>query len=225
MNNYITGAGYTSCIIPLSLPARVYNLFVPSHLSPTALHPDSATQQEDLSAGPLDQHGQAEGANWVILQYGLQKNAGPPLLGRTFEESKLEIPFLHSSTLGEATVSYKHTLLFDSRMMAMSSQYIAGLRSFAISSSLGSARELNQGIGVRRVLYEVEKWLKVEVVGGPFPRQSSQGTFSRLGPWTENQLRSVTSSWWVGQSQTKVLTRVSHFIFSAVDFAHLKICF
>lgn len=156
---------YSPSIFPVPVSTSVFVLFSP------------------LAHAGLDT---ITGKHHLIFQWGQQSNAGPPLLRSSFFEAKLEVPLPSSS------LTYKHTLFFDSQLMTFSSRWITGLRSIFISPSTSNTA----------LLYEIPDWIRIHQI----PSSSSAADNE---VWSIERIRAVTSSWWYGQSTGKTLTRVS----------------
>jgi hypothetical protein len=168
----ITGS-YESILVPFVLPPHIYRLFLPKNL--------------------ID-----NGNGSAIFQFGLQSNAGPPIFKSSFQEYKLELPFLSRSE-GEERISFKHTLFFDNRLMAFSSRHITGLRSITVDTgaALTEAR-----VNPSPINFSIPNYIKIEET-----QLSSSGV--PIEGWNEEKLRSATNSWWQGERTGTTLARVS----------------
>lgn len=116
------------------------------------------------------------------------------------QEAKLEIPFLRSTTPTPSSstpspLTYKHTLLFSSSLMALSSSNLTGLRSHKTEFTTE---------GENGETYEARGYLSL------FADDESEGG-GGAGPaeWDEELVRACAGGWWVGERTGGVATRVS----------------
>ncbi|GAA6058549.1 hypothetical protein JCM10212_006988 [Sporobolomyces blumeae] len=196
---YITGR-YDVEIVPLSLPTPLVTYLLPSLWSETSLpvflSPDGVNEATgNLVPDP------GQGRQWVVVQAGQQISTGVGFgPGRkTFYEAKLEIPFLrHPSAKSSSPATpftYKHTILFSSRMMALSSQHLSGLTSHRVAFDVDDAT------------YQAEGYLSVRDEsrrreGGDAPPDE---TTTR--GWGEDLVGSCFEGWFVGEQTGDGATR------------------
>ncbi|KAI5480016.1 hypothetical protein MNV49_001981 [Pseudohyphozyma bogoriensis] len=186
ISSLVTGQ-YDFLALPILLPTPLISALLSStpYSSATPSPPPSLPASET-----------PEGFSWVVLEAGKQIGMGVPGSRSDFFEAKLEIPLTTNDSTPKHFV-YKHTLLFSSRSMALSSSYITGLRShrtgFTVTESSGNSK------GV----YEATGWLRSEDRG-----------VGEVGGWTEEVMRTVLGGWWVGEKTGGTATR---FIFTAVS--------
>ncbi|GAA5950437.1 hypothetical protein JCM3765_004547 [Sporobolomyces pararoseus] len=185
---YITGRYDVTCV-PISLPSALVTILLPSLWSDGA--PIFLTDQELRDAGLERVPDPGQGKRWAMIQVGEQIGTGVGFgPGRkTFYEAKLEIPFLRHPNAQSATpVTYKHTLLFSSHMMAFSSQNISGLNSSKV------------GFQVDEKTYQVEGYFSVKQAG-------SEAGKSESTIWDEATIKKCFESWFVGENTGQGATR------------------
>ncbi|GAA5922593.1 uncharacterized protein JCM15063_003356 [Sporobolomyces koalae] len=187
---FITGQ-YDATVIPIALPTAVVTILLP------ALWGDGGSvflSKEELKAAgyePVPDPG--TGKQWAIVQVGKQISAGVGFgPGRkTFYEAKLEVPFLRHPHARTATpFTYKHTLLFSSHMMALSSQHISGLASSCVNFQVDDET------------YQVEGSFSVKQSG---PTEDLAARSDET--WSSEAIKRCFEGWFVGENTGQCATR------------------
>jgi len=107
-------------------------------------------------------------------------------------EAKLEIPFLrHPHARSSAPFTYKHTLLFSSHTMALSSQNISGLNSSKVNFKVDD------------ITYQAEGHLSCKEA------EESEEVSPKAAEWTEEVIKKCFESWFVGEQTGEGATKVS----------------
>jgi hypothetical protein len=108
------------------------------------------------------------------------------------QEAKLEIPFLRHPAAALASntpVAFKHTLIFSTLLMSLSSKAFPGLRTAKAAFVAGAqAGDLN-----------VINWVKVE---------QDEGDLDGSG-WSEDDILAEAKGWWAGHHTGATACRVS----------------
>ncbi|GAA5972368.1 hypothetical protein JCM11641_002428 [Rhodosporidiobolus odoratus] len=180
---HITGR-YDFTLASIALPEVVVRALLPQEW---ASQPDLFLTSEDLRFPLPDIE---DGMSWVCVEAGKQIEtgmAGVPGGKRTFFEAKLEIPFLRHPNRAAAPFTFKHTMLFSSRMMAFSSANITGLRSHRVAITQSTSE------------YEATGFLGLV--------EEAAAAVSDNVKWAEELARKVLEGWWVGENTGDVATR------------------
>lgn len=122
--------------------------------------------------------------NFQVSQQGAHTSTSPHILIPPLppQEAKLEIPFLkhpESSATSSTLVTYKHTLLFSSTMMSVSSKAWPGLHTAKVAFVEGA----------KPGDWDVKDWMKIEQVNG-----GVQGD-----GWSEDEIVAEATGWWAGE--------------------------
>ncbi|GAA6004347.1 hypothetical protein JCM10207_000679 [Rhodosporidiobolus poonsookiae] len=179
---HITGR-YSLTFLPVALPEVYIRTLLPTDW---AERDDLFLTIEELGADVPDA---GEGRRWVCIEAGEQIDTGVgglPGGKRTFFEAKLEVPFLRHPNRSATPLTFKHTMLFSSRMMALSSQHLTGLRSHRVAFDRSET------------LYDVAGFLSIQEDGDA--PTAGEG-------WSEQAARRVLTCWWVGENTGGAATK------------------
>ncbi|GAA6015183.1 hypothetical protein JCM11491_000496 [Sporobolomyces phaffii] len=194
---YITGRYDVTCV-PIAIPAALVTMLLPALWGDGA--PIFLSQAELRRAGLDGVPDPGDGNRWAVVQVGQQISTGVGFgPGRkTFYEAKLEVPFLRHPLAARADpptpFTYKHTLLFSSHLMALSSQHISGLTSSKV------------GFRVDPATYQAEGYFSVK--DHPDDDASGPGSRSNRGPaWSPETIKTAFEGWFVGENTGPGATR------------------
>jgi len=184
----VVGTYDVLCIVAL-LPKAFVQALLPSNVSgitPPPFWSSSAIEADIGVEIPEDKH-------IVMFELGRQINTGPWALPKfTFQEAKFEIPFLNHPAMESmsSTIPFmlKHTLVFDSTIMRLSSQYVAGLRSFTGSFSPPTSPTIYDG-APEDVQYNIQDVLKASL------RYVPPGDLDS-GPWSKTAVKRMMEQPW-----------------------------
>ena len=137
------------------------------------------------------------------------------------QEAKLEIPFLYhpaiETTSSKAPFMLKQTLIFDSTLMKLSSQYVVGLRSFTGNFIPSTSPSMYEGVPAEDVQYSIQDVLKASL------RRAPPGSLDS-SPWTKETVQKMTSlPWFPGNSgATASRVRILSFYWAAQLFEPVR---
>ncbi|CAO1629769.1 unnamed protein product [Sympodiomycopsis kandeliae] len=159
----LTGT-YDVLTVPLLLPTSVVESLLPAqwrHLSPSLLLPTP----HDLLSGLKLNTTETQDHHLVLLQLGHQQNTGPGVFKLTFQEAKLEIPFVRhpkaSGDQNEKTFLFKLKCLFSNPMIYSGSQFMTGLNS-AVASFHPSDSPYSSAADAATIEYEAKNYFTVQ---------------------------------------------------------------
>ncbi|KAF8313610.1 hypothetical protein DL93DRAFT_2080934 [Clavulina sp. PMI_390] len=166
---------YDAIFFCILLDKTLVQSFLPPHLRDSLCDNavvnqafQTARDGQDTLVVPNDKHP-------VIVLLGRQSSCGPYLLPTkmNFQEAKLEIPFIQHPKFAEPH-TFKSLVMFDTRFMTVSSQYIAGIRSrqcnFTPSQyehSMKSAPSSSKPNSSASPLYQVHGVLETSILSVP----------------------------------------------------------
>jgi len=163
-----------------------------------------------------------DGKHPVFFVLGRQSQCGPTILPwkMTFQEAKLEVPFLrHTGSGSEVPHLHKSMTVFDSQMMSMSSQHIAGLRSrFAhFTPPQYSFSTINKDRD--DVIYGIEGVLELKLSRDDAAAQEGPSPAGDATAWLLNvsAVKKLLELPWVGEDTG---TRVSRFVYDWAGAEH-----
>ncbi|KAN0062241.1 hypothetical protein ACQY0O_005422 [Thecaphora frezii] len=171
---------YDVLLLPHLLPIAYLQQLLPPPLRPllpTLLVPFTHDQIQSLGLSPSLYD--ASSNHPVMFELGYQNNSGPPPFGMSFGEAKLEILGMRhpdtpkASQIVDASHAfvYKQQILFDSWMLAVSSDWVAGLRSTCVTISPAKAPTGYPAAYEGEVQYNVQGYLEASLQRRPKQEQ------------------------------------------------------
>jgi len=159
----------------------------------------------------------------VVFELGRQLSTGVWMFPKsTFQEAKLEIPFLHhpnipkQSAAAATPFTFKQTIIFDSSFMSFASQHVVGLRSRAATftpSNSPTQYSLAGSGSSKRIQYDVENALKAAFTYRIDGADKGEGA-------GEEAVKSVLSQSWFGEASGANATKFKFDFSSPSAAAH-----